>query len=223
MEESTGTRSGGFLPVCSYSNRLRSRIGAAEALESLAGSFSPAAIVIADELQRINLQLRGASSEEARRSSSIAGSNSLRMYESLAYSKHFSAVSVVSLAKLRVSPEFMIAEQKSLPALYSVDRFRKETSKFISLVSRRFGWHNDSTAQALEIEYLNLEIVTSIFMAELAGYPFEVWEDLPRPLTPDPLTVAYSSAADELRSALGKSTLDRRLVSLKSLVRVAVG
>jgi hypothetical protein len=214
---SEGVQSGGFLPVCSYSNYLRSRVGASHVVDSLASNFSRSAIVIADELQRINIQLRGSSLEDAQRNSSIAGVNSHRMYESLLRGKGIGSIEILILSSLMGSSGFKAVEEKVLPSLYTVEQFRRVSDKFVERSARRFGWHNDVRNRELERSYLNLELATSIFMTEIAGYSTEVWEELPAALAPDPIAVAYGSAADELRAALGKRSLDRRLVPLASI------
>jgi hypothetical protein len=217
VDQALDSRAGCFLPVCSYSNPLRSRVGATHAVGLLASRFSKVAIVVADELQRINIQLRGSSVTDALKNSTIAGANTTRMYHTVIRGKSLANVEVIELSKLRRRAEFQNVEARVLTALYSVERFRKETERFVSRASRRFGWRDSAGARQLETEYLNLEIITSVFMSELAGYPFEIWEDLPPASDPDPLTVAYTSAASELSEALGKQVLERRLLALASL------
>lgn len=208
--------SAGFLPICSYSNRLRSRKGAGEAVDFLTGNFASAALVIADELQHINLRLRGVETNEALKNSNIAASNSAIMYESIVRSRGLSNILVTRLSVVRQKSDFRRIEHDVLRALYSVARFEEEANRFVSWSSRRFGWVDSSNNRKLEREYLNLELVTSIYMAEIAGYPTEVWEEIGS-TSPDPLTVAYGSARAELLEALGKTTLARKLVSLTSL------
>ena len=215
-----GASKGGFLPVCSYSNHLRSRVGASHVVDSLAASFPRSVIVIADDLQRINIQLRGSSFEDARRNSSIAGVNSHRMYDSVLRGKGISSIEVLDLSGVRCSAEFTEVEERVLPALYSVEQFKKEADKFVSWSARRFGWHDNLENRELERSYLNLELATSIFMTEIAGYATEVWEELPVAPAPDPISVAYGSAAEVLRASLGKRSLDRKLVPLASIAGV---
>lgn len=208
-----------FLPVCSYSNRLCSRAGASIALAIMTSRFDETLVLIADSLQEINLRHKGLSPSVAARNAEIDASNRVSMYESIIRSNNWVGIRVERMSHLINSPALQDLQEVLLPTLYQESAFAREAKRFVYLASRRFGWSSGGDAVGLESEYLHAELLVSIYVTEVLGYNWEVWEQLPRLSTPDPLGVAYKVAAVLLGNLLRKDQLQRKLISIDSVDR----
>ncbi|MDH5543698.1 MAG: hypothetical protein OEY64_12120 [Nitrospinota bacterium] len=171
-------------------------------------------IMICDDLHAYNLILNGSCStiEQAYKKAYMQAENLHNMltniHRKFPESEQISIVRWIDIAGQKECKKLL----KNLHQFVNNDNnFRDIINKFILLNLNNFRWNGNKETLVWEERYILEEIMMSIYITEILGYPRELWENAPKPEIPDPIAYLYNNRPDVLRMLTKKNILERKL------------
>lgn len=215
-----GSQRNFFLPVCLYATtKYRQKSFFENLLMNLTANYKNGLILVCDEARVFDLLITGKciNENEARAKATADGKNILRMIENLLSGHNYRQLSLSNWNAVSSSPRYAELEESIVKALANDAEFSEVFESYARALLRKLRRPKAVDIFNYEMRYLLNEVVMSIYVSEILGFPDEIWEvkAIEKPI--DPITFLYEDKKILVSEWIGKSVLRRNQLSLQDI------